>query len=43
MTGIPIDSDGAVVGFPEGVTGFRYGDCYLLAGSGFECGNSHDE
>jgi len=24
------------------VTGFRDGDCYFLAGSGFECGNSHD-
>jgi len=31
MTGNPLDSDGAVVEFFEGVTGFRDGDCYFLA------------
>ena len=42
MTGNPLDSDGAVVEFFEDVTGIRDGYCYFLAGSGFECGNSHD-
>ena len=36
MTGNPLDSDGVVVKSFEGVTGFQDGDCYFLAGSGFE-------